>query len=78
MKTIIGKVVSNKMINTVVIEVEHVTRHAIYGKMIRHQTRIKADSTDIAPKLGNVVRITETKPLSKGKHYKVTEIISEK
>jgi len=66
-----GKIVSNKMKDTVVVTVELPRRHPIYGKMIKHTKRLKAHTTELYP-LGTMVEIVETKPFSKQVAFKVS------
>lgn len=70
-KTITGKVVSAKMQNTVVVAIERKVAHKLYGKLIRVTKRIKADTNNMDVKEGEIVVIEQTKPISKGKFFKV-------
>ncbi len=75
-KTRTGRVISNKMENTVVVGIETVKRHRLYKKNVRKIVRYKAhDATDECNE-GDVVRIVETRPISKEKHWRVAEIIT--
>jgi len=74
-KTRIGQVVSNKMDKTVVVSVESFRRHRLYKKLIRRVTKYKAHDADNSCQLGDKVRIVETRPLSKDKRWRVTEIL---
>lgn len=74
-KTLIGKVVSIKMSKTVVVLVERKFRHAVYHKVIIRHKKFKAHNEDLDLQLGDVVKIEETKPISKDKHFKVIEQI---
>ena len=73
MKTYLGKVVSAKMAKTVVIEREILYRHPLYKKIVRRKRRLKIH-TDFPVTVGQVVKYTAVRPLSKDKHYKVVEI----
>jgi len=75
MKNIIGKVVSTSMAKTVVVAIERQTIHPIYKKIIRRTKRVKAHSEDKSLKIGDMVKIVPTKPLSKEKHFKVVKKI---
>ena len=75
-KSRIGVVVSNKMTKTVVVQVERRTRHGKYGKYLTERTKYKAHDEKQACKIGDTVRILETRPLSKEKRWRVAEIIS--
>ena len=70
-----GKVVSNKMNKTVVIAVENTKRHPLYKKVIRRVTNFKAHDEKNECDMGDIVRIIETRPLSKDKRWIVSEII---
>lgn len=70
-----GRVVSDKMQKTVVVVVETTTRHPIYGKTIRTRKRYKAHDEANAAKVGDMVRIVESRPISKEKKWVVEEIL---
>jgi small subunit ribosomal protein S17 len=74
-KTKIGVVVSDKMDKTVVVAVEHFRRHPLYGRQIRRTRRFKAHDPDNACRVGDQVEIMESRPLSKEKHWIVTQIL---
>ncbi len=74
-KALVGVVVSDKMQKTVVVMVERLVRHEGYGKMIRRRTKVKAHDQDDHCKIGDKVAIAETRPLSKQKHWRVTEVL---
>ena len=74
-KTRIGAVVSNKMDKTVVVAVESRKPHPLYHKIVRHSKKFKAHDENNECRLGDVVKITECRPLSKEKRWRVTEII---
>lgn len=71
MKTLIGKVVSNKMSKTLVVEVQRQRLHPLYKKIMRRSRRYKVHSENPDIKVGELVKITQTKPISKEKHYKI-------
>ncbi len=71
----IGKVTSNKMKKTVVVQVEALRRHPLYHKVVRHSSRFKAHDETNACNIGDTVKIGETRPLSKDKRWTVLEII---
>jgi small subunit ribosomal protein S17 len=73
-KTRVGVVVSDKMERTVVVEVEDLRQHRLYGKTIRRTTRLKAHDEQNA-KVGDLVRVFETRPLSASKRWRVAEIV---
>lgn len=74
-KTRTGKVVSDKMEKTVVVAIERRVRHAVYGKMMTRTKKLKAHDEENSAKLGDTVRIMETRPLSKDKRFRVVEIV---
>jgi small subunit ribosomal protein S17 len=74
-KVLVGRVVSDKMDKTVVVSVERITRHRLYGKVIRHQRRYKAHDEGNTCHTGDLVRIIETRPVSKEKRWMVTDIL---
>lgn len=71
----IGRVASNKMQKTIVVEVETRKLHPIYRRMIRRTARVKAHDEANACEIGDLVRLEETRPLSKEKHWRVAEIL---
>jgi small subunit ribosomal protein S17 len=73
-----GRVISDKMDKTVVVAVGSLTRHPLYKKVIRHTSKFRAHDETNACKVGDVVKIAETRPLSKDKRWRVVEIISRK
>jgi small subunit ribosomal protein S17 len=72
-KTLIGTVVSTKMKKTVVVKVERKFGHPKYRKVIIRHKKFKAHNDDLDLSVGDVVKIVETNPISKDKHYKVIE-----
>ena len=70
-----GYVVSDKMDKTVVVEVEDRRKHPLYGKVITHTKRVKAHDEKNEVRVGDLVRIMETRPLSATKHFRLVEII---
>jgi len=74
-KTRQGYVVSDKMEKTVVVEVEDRVKHALYGKVIRRSTKVKAHDAANSAGVGDRVLIMETRPLSATKHWRVVEIL---
>lgn len=77
-KTRTGTVISDKMDKTVVVLVESLRRHPLYKKVVRHTSKFKAHDEANACKVGDVVKIVETRPLSKEKCWRVVEVISRK
>ena len=74
-KVRIGRVVSDKMDKTVVVSVETVKRHPLYGKRVKTSKRFKAHDENNECRQGDKVKIMETRPLSKDKRWRVVEIL---
>jgi small subunit ribosomal protein S17 len=74
-KTRVGKVVSDKMDKTIVVGIETLVRHPLYGKSIKRTTKFKAHDENNECKIGDKVKIMETRPLSKDKRWRLVEII---
>ena len=72
---LIGKVISTKMQKTAVVEVKRLVKHPIYKKRIRQKKKLKAHDP-IGVRLGDVVKIISSKPISKEKRFKIDEVIS--
>jgi small subunit ribosomal protein S17 len=70
-----GLVVSDKMDKTVVVEVEDVRQHRLYGKRVRRTTKFHAHDEQNAAGIGDIVRMAETRPLSATKRWRIVEII---
>ena len=70
-----GRVVSNKMDKTVVVKVERLQRHRLYGKVMKKSKRFKAHDAYNSCQVGDMVRIVESRPLSKEKRWIVEEIV---
>ncbi|HIC93717.1 MAG TPA: 30S ribosomal protein S17 [Anaerolineae bacterium] len=75
-KKLVGRVVSDKMDKTVVVEVERLVRHPLYGKVIRKTKKYKAHDENNVCRVGDVVRIIESRPLSREKRWVVVEILN--
>lgn len=76
-QTLVGKVVSDKMEKTVVVEVVRKIPHPIYKKFVKRFKKHLAHVESIEPHIGDIVRISATRPLSKRKRWRVSEIIRE-
>ena len=74
-KRLVGSVVSDKMDKTVVVKVERLQRHRLYGKVVKKSKRFKAHDAYHSCQVGDVVRIVESRPLSKEKRWIVEEIV---
>jgi len=71
----VGRVVSDKMDKTVVVAVDYLKPHPLYRKIIRKTNKFHAHDAENACKVGDVVRIEESRPLSRTKHWRVVEIV---
>ena len=74
-KTRVGRVVSDKMDNTVVVSIVDKVKHPLYKKIVKRTVRLKAHDENNACKVGDRVEVMETRPLSKDKRWRVVEII---
>lgn len=70
-----GLVVSDKMDKTVVVAIERRVPHPVYGKMVTRTKRLKAHDEQNSAKVGDTVRIVETRPMSKDKRWRLLEIV---
>lgn len=74
-KARVGRVVSDVMDKTVVVEVRDSAAHSTYGKIVRRNKRLKAHDETNEAHVGDTVRIAETRPLSKTKRWRVVEVV---
>lgn len=74
-KRLVGSVVGNKMDKTVIVSVERMVRHPRYGKVLRRVKKYKAHDEGNTCRVGDVVRIVESRPLSREKRWVVEEIV---
>jgi small subunit ribosomal protein S17 len=74
-RTITGKVVSDKMNKTIVVQIERKVKHPLYGKYVRKFSKMCAHDEENSCKIGDVVVITHSRPLSKTKCWKLVEIL---
>ena len=74
-KTRVGVVVSDKMDKTVVVAIKERVKHPLYGKIVNRTKTFKAHDEQNECGIGDTVRIVETRPLSKEKHWRVVEIV---
>lgn len=72
-----GRVVSDKMDKTITVVVETKRNHPVYGKRINYSKKYKAHDENNSAKTGDIVRIMETRPLSKDEHFRLVEIVEE-
>ena len=75
-KTRVGRVVSDKMNKTVVVAVEGVVVHPLYGRRLRRTKKLYAHDAEGIAHAGDTVRVMETRPLSKTKRWRVVEVIT--
>ena len=75
-KTLSGQVISNKTEKTVMVEIERLRRHPLYGKVIIKTTRLMVHDEDNACQVGDTVRIIEARPLSRRKRWALMEILT--
>ncbi|HBD0739235.1 30S ribosomal protein S17 [Listeria monocytogenes] len=76
-KVYIGRVVSDKMDKTITVVVETYKKHGLYGKRVKYSKKFKAHDENNIAKTGDVVRISETRPLSATKHFRLLEVVEE-
>ena len=74
-KVMIGTVVSDKMDKTVVVAVETSVRHKVYKKTVKRTYKLKAHDEENTCKVGDKVKVMETRPLSKDKRWRVVEVV---
>lgn len=70
-----GVVTSNKMTKTITVQVERKVKHPIYGKFVKKSTRFHAHDDKNECSIGDIVRIMETRPLSKTKRWRLVEVV---
>ena len=76
-KEFVGKVVSDKQDKTIVVLVETYKKDPLYGKRVKYSKKYAAHDESNKAKVGDVVRIVESKPISKNKHFYLAEIVKE-
>ena len=74
-KTRVGKVVSDKMDKTIVVAVADRVKHPLYKKIIKRTYKLKAHDENNECGIGDTVRVMETRPLSKGKHWRLVNVV---
>lgn len=75
LRTVTGKVVSNKMDKTITVLVERVVKHPVYGKYIKRSTKLMAHDEQNVCQEGDVVSITSCRPLSRHKSFRLVEVL---
>lgn len=71
----LAEVVSDKMQKTIVVKVVMIVRHPVYGKVIKRYNKFKVHDEKNVAKIGDKVKITETRPLSKDKRWRLVEVL---
>lgn len=74
-KTFVGIVRSNKMDKTITVSVERLVKHKVYGKYIKRTTKLTAHDPENSCEIGDKVRVTATRPLSKTKRWRLVKIL---
>ena len=74
-KTLVGRVASDKMDKTIVVAIEDSVKHKLYNKVIKRTIRVKAHDENNEARVGDRVKIMETRPLSKDKRWRLVEIV---
>lgn len=74
-RTLTGKVVSDKMDKSIVVLIERRVQHPLYGKLIRRSTKLHAHDENNVAKVGDVVSIKESRPISKTKSWTLVEVV---
>ena len=75
-RTKVGRVVSDKMDKTVVVSVERLRRHPVYKRVVRLSSKFKAHDEENSARVGDTVRIEESRPLSRDKRWRVVEVVA--
>ena len=76
-KTYVGKVISDKMDKTITVVVETYKKAPLYGKRVKYSKKYKVHDEENTAKIGDIVRIMETRPLSKDKRFRLIEVVEE-
>ncbi|MET3291447.1 30S ribosomal protein S17 [Brevibacillus fluminis] len=76
-RSVQGRVVSDKMDKTIVVLVETYKKHPLYGKRVKYSKKFKAHDENNTAKIGDIVEIMETRPLSKDKRFRLVKIVQE-
>jgi len=74
-KGFIATVISNKMRKTIIVRITHMSKHPKYGKIIKSYNKFKVHDEKNTAKIGDMVRIEETRPLSKDKRFRLIEVM---
>lgn len=74
-KVFTGKVVSDKMNKTIIVQIEYLKEHPVYKRMMKRFNKFKVHDEENKAKVGNMVKIAQTRPLSKDKRWRLVEIL---
>jgi small subunit ribosomal protein S17 len=74
-RQVVGRVISNKMDKTVIVQAERLVKHSLYKKFVRRRSKFAAHDEENKCQIGDKVLITESKPLSKTKRWRVHDIV---
>ena len=74
-RQVVGTVISDKMDKTVVVQVERLVKHRVYKKYVRRRSKFAAHDGDNTSQIGDKVIITETRPLSRTKRWRVSKVV---
>ena len=74
-KSLIGTVISNNMDKTIVVTIERIVKHSVYGKYIRRTSKCYAHDPQNKCQVGDVVRVEESRPLSRKKRWQLVEVL---
>lgn len=74
-KTFTGKVLSDRMDKTIVVQIEYLKEHPVYKRMVRRFNKFKVHDSENKAKIGDVVKIAATRPISKDKRWRLVEIL---
>jgi len=74
-KSLIGTVISNSMDKTIVVTIERIVKHSVYGKYIRRTSKCYAHDPQNKCQVGDVVRVEESRPLSRKKRWQLVEVL---
>ncbi len=75
-RSVVGKVLSNKMDKTIVVQVERKVKHPLYGKYVKRFSKMYAHDDANTCQIGDVVRIQQCRPLSKTKHWMLVDVVN--
>ena len=75
-RTKVGRVISDKMDKTVVVSVERLRRHPVYKRVVRLSSKFKAHDEENSARVGDTVRIEESRPISRDKRWRVVEVVA--